>query len=205
MTCEACRAAAAHDVDGEIAARLHAASSTICGCEKFRLSDLSPRRVEDTEMLDLIISDPQSIQGGKLPHPSALVQIDRGGLSVLRDTASNDEFEITIRELKDRAEASGRERFFHGICSIPTTEIRVDGARRFLCVYDTALPAKPNHADIFGPDLKAMAETGISNAEHERRKRARIKRFIDKIGDCFVPASAFRQGAFIAHTRPKEN
>jgi hypothetical protein len=203
MTCEACRAAAAHEIDGEIAAKLHAAGVVICGCEKFRLSDHSPGPVDDSELLDLVISDPQSIQGGRLPHPSVLVQIDKGGLSVLRDAASDQEFEITIQELRARAEANGKERFFHGICSIQTAAIRTDGKSRFLCVYDTALATKPNHADIFGPDHKAMAVSDISRSELERRNRARIKQFIDKIGNCFVPASAFRGGAFVMHARPK--
>jgi hypothetical protein len=204
MTCEACRAAVAHQIEGEIAAKLHAACVAICGCEKFQLSDHSPGCVEDSELLDLIISDPQSIQGGKLPHPSVLVQIDRTGLSVLRDRAANEEFEQTIRELKDRAEEKGKERFFHGICSIQTAAIRGAGGSRFLCVYDTALPTKPNHADIFGPDLSAMAGAVISKSEHERRNRARIKQFIDRIGNCFVPAKSFRDGAFVAHSRPKQ-
>jgi hypothetical protein len=146
MTCEACRAAVAHPIATEIAARLHAACVAVCGCENFSLSDHSPGRVDDSELLDLIISDPQSIQDGKLPHPSALVQIDRAGLSVLRDRAANEEFEQTIRELKDRAEMNGKERFFHGICSIRTAGIRGDAENRFLCVYDTALRTKPNHA-----------------------------------------------------------
>jgi hypothetical protein len=204
MTCKACRAAAAHENDEEIAAKFHAAAATVCGCENFRLSDHSPGPVKDSELLDLIISDPQGIQGGKPPHPSILVQIDRGGLSVLRDTASSQEFEDTIQELKNRSKASGRERFFYGICSIPTAEIRFDGESRFLCVYDTAFPTKPNHADIIGPDLKAMADSEISRPEQERRNRVRIKRFIDKIGDCFVSANAFRNGEFVSHARPKE-
>jgi hypothetical protein len=203
MTCATCRAAAAHDIDGEIAAKLHAASEAVCGCEKFRLSVHSPGLVDDSETLDLIINDPQSIQDGKIPHPSALVQIDRSGLSVLRDRAGNDEFELTINELKARAQASNKERFFHGICSINAAAIRFNGEARFLCIYDTALPTKPNHADIFGPDLKAMCVTEISKGEHERRNRARIKKFLDVIGDCFVPARDFRGGAFISYSRPK--
>jgi hypothetical protein len=72
----------------------------------------------------------------------------------------------------------------------------------FYCVYDTALETKPNHADVFGPDLKAMAlPDQISKGEHERRNRARIKKFIEKIGNCFVPARSFRGGAFAKYSR----
>jgi len=202
MTCESCRAAVNHPVAAEIAAKLHAACQDICGCERFRLSDHSPRQVENQEILNLIIIDPQGIKDGKIPHPGALVQIDRGGLSVLRDCAANDEFELTINQLKARAERSGAERFFHGVCTFTAGTIRVDGESRLLCVYDTALKEKPSHADVFGPDLMAMAGSGsISKGEHERRNRARIKRFIDKIGDCFVLAKSFRGGAFVRYSR----
>jgi hypothetical protein len=204
MSYEACRAAVSHNVDPEIAGELHAACEPICGCEQFRLSDYSPGQVGDEETLNLIIIDPQGIQGGKIPHPGALVQIDRSGLSVLRDRSINEEFEITINELRARAKANGVERFFHGVCSFRASAIRFDGEGRFLCVYDTALQEKPSHADVFGPDLKAMASPEvISNGEHERRKRARIKKLIDKIGDCFAPASTFRNGVFAGYSRSK--
>jgi hypothetical protein len=133
-----------------------------------------------------------------------LVPIDTFGLSVLRDNAANEEFERTVTELKARAEARGKERFFHGICSFTARSIRYSGNDRFLCVYDTALPNKPNHADIFGPDLKAIAGVTMSKGEQERQNRARIKQFIDLIGNCFIPAANFRDGALTAHCRPKE-
>jgi hypothetical protein len=201
MNCEACRAAAAHDNSAEIASRLHAACKAVCGCEKYKLSDHSPSPVSDQETLNLIISDPQSIKDGKILHPGVLVQIDRAGLSVLRDQADNDEFEMTIQELNERARASGGERFFHGVCAFAAGSIRHDESARFLCVYDTGLAMKPNHADIVGPDHKAMAEDLISKGEQERRNRARIKKLIDRVRDSFVPAKTFRGGVFISHSR----
>jgi hypothetical protein len=201
MTCEECRAAAAHDNDQEIASKLHAASSDVCGCEQFRLAANSPGPVKDDEILDLILSDPQSIQNGRSPHPGILVQIDTFGLSVLRDSAANDEFEDTIIELRDRSKERGKERFFHGVCVFQAAEIRSEGTERFLCVYDTALPKRPHHADVFGPDLSAMASDKISRSEHERQKRARIKKLIERIEGKFVSATAFRHGAFAKYFR----
>jgi hypothetical protein len=202
MSCELCRAALSHPDDQEIAAKLHAACMDVCGCERYTLSDLSPGPVHDEELLNLIISDPQGIKDGKTPHPGILVQIDQAGLSVLRDAASNEEFEITIRELKERSEQKGGERYFFGICAFKARSIRVSGDRRFLCVYDTALDNKPNHADVFGPDLKAMAlPEQISKGEHKRRNMARIKKFIEQMGECFVPARMFRDGAFAKYSR----
>jgi hypothetical protein len=200
MTCEACRAALAHPNEKEIASKLHAATDGPCGCEKFRLAPQSPGVVQDDETLNLILTDPQSIKDGKSPHPGVLVQIDTFGLSVLRDAASNQEFEHTIRELIQRSKERGQERFFHGVCSFQAGEVRYDGQDRFLCVYDTALPEKPHHADVFGPDLSAP-EDKISKGERERRSRARIKKLLDRINGRFASVAAFRGGAFLVHGR----
>jgi hypothetical protein len=132
MSCELCRAAISHPVDAEIAAKLHAACTDICGCERYRLSSHSTGQVENAELLNLIVSDPQGIKDGKTPHPGMFVQIDRAGLSVLREGATNEEFELTIRELKDRAAQSGAERYFHGVCTLKAGEIRADGESKFL-------------------------------------------------------------------------
>ncbi len=202
MSLDSCRAAIAHENDKEIAERIHAACNSICGCEAFSLADGCPGTVRDSETLHLVISDPQSLLPDLTLNPASLVQIDYAGLSVLRGPAADGEFEITITELKARSASAGKERFFHGICSFAAATIRYNGSHRFLCVYDTALPGKPHHADVFGPDLRAIAGGAMSNSERERRKRQRIKQLIDRIGASFQPAQRFRGGIFAARSRP---
>jgi hypothetical protein len=201
MTCQQCREACSYSVKKERAARTHAASSEICGCETFSLSQYSPGIVSDDEKLHFVVSDPKSLLNGVL-SPNVLIQIDTGGLSILRDAASDEEFRITINELKARAEAQGAEWYFYGVCTFSASAIRYDEAKRFLCVYDTGLADKPNHADLMGPDLRALATPTISKGEHERRNRARIKRARDIIDSIFTGAARFRGGKFSEFARP---
>jgi hypothetical protein len=202
MSLESCRAAIAHERDKEIAEKVHAACASVCGCEAFSLGDGSPGPVEDPENLHLVISDPQSLLPDLTLNPASLVQIDYAGLSVLRDRAADGEFELTISELKARSASTGKERFFHGVCTFTASTIRYNGVDRFLCIYDTAMPGKPHHADIFGPDLRAMSGGAISKSEREKQNRQRIKQLIDRIGASFEPAQVFRNGVLAAYSRP---
>ncbi|MBA9069888.1 hypothetical protein FHR71_003649 [Methylobacterium sp. RAS18] len=149
------------------------------------------------------MSDPKALLNGSL-NPTALIQIDSGGLSILRDAASDDEFLLTIDQLKSRATQQGSEWYFFGVCTFSAATVRYDGDERFLCVYDTGLPDKPHHADIMGPDLRALSQPAISKGEQERRNRARIKKMIDKIGPVFIGASRFRGGKFSEYARPSQ-
>jgi hypothetical protein len=172
----------------------------ICGCENYSISDHSPGPVADNELLHFVVSDPKALLNGSL-NPTIMMQIDFGGLSTLRDAASNDEFDITIKQLKNRANSADAEWYFFGVCTFSVSTIRHENNERFLCVFDTGLPDKPNHADVMGPDLAAMSNPPLSKREQEKRNRARIKRMIDKIGPVLTGASRFRLGVFAEYAR----
>ncbi|OSI67658.1 hypothetical protein BSZ22_24545 [Bradyrhizobium canariense] len=128
-----------------------------------------------------------------------LVQLDFSGVSVLRDCATNDEFDLTLRELKARSTAAGATRYFHGVCAFAAARVRYDEGARLVGVYDTSLPQKPNHADMIAPDHHAGTDASKSQRERERRKRH--KRVIELIGSTLVPARQFRSGSFKAFAR----
>jgi hypothetical protein len=199
MTCAACRKAFAAQPEEDIARKLHRATAATCGCEHFKMRDTSPGAVQDEEMLDLVISDPNSLLNDGSINPSMFIPLDRAGLSVLRGAATNDEFEITISELKERSSDRGHQRFFHGICEFKAVTVRYDGEKRLVGVYDTVLPGKVHHADIVGPDLHVISTA--SKAEQERDRRKRYKKILELIGASFVPARKFRNGAFVHHGR----
>ncbi|WP_027555241.1 hypothetical protein [Bradyrhizobium sp. Cp5.3] len=199
MSSENCRAAIASMPPERIAERLHQATPEMCGCEAYQLGDTSPGRVADAETLNLIVSDPNSLLPDGTLNPSMLVQLDYSGVSVLRNSATNDEFELTLNELKARSTASGRARYFHGVCAFAAAVVRYDQDSRLVGVYDTSLPQKPNHADMIAPDMHAG--TGASNSQKERDRRKRHKRVIELIGTSLVPARQFRSGAFLAFAR----
>jgi hypothetical protein len=190
--CRACRAAARFEPARERAVRIHAAINERFGCERFTLGPHCPGRVLDAEYLNLIITDPQTIdhRTGRL-LPVLVKQVDEKGLSVLRDQAANDEFEITYAQLKEASDSAGKERFFHGVCRFQTSVVRYENNERYLGVYATALPGRRYHADIFAPPL-------TTRREHEARK----KNIIYKIGPSLVGVSDFRNRAFSGHARP---
>jgi hypothetical protein len=195
MSRENCLAALSSVPPETIAEQLHKATSELCGCEAYRLGDTSPGRVADDEILNLIISDPSSLMPDGSLHPSLLLQLDRGGVSVLRDCAADDEFALTLSELSARSAAAGRARYFHGVCAFAASTVRHDQGARLVGVYDTSLPQKPNHADMIAPDTHA--DTGASNKQKEKDQRKRQKRVIELIGPSLVSARQFRAGAFV--------
>src|SRR3954451_2251268 len=195
MSCQACRQACKHPDIKERAALTNAATSEVCGCQRYRIDDLSPGPVENGEELHFVVADPNGLINGRL-NQAYLTPLDFGGVSVLRDGADDTEFALTIRQLKANAEAKGKEWFLYGVCSFRADAVRFENDGRLACVYDTALPDKQHHADVMGPALQAA-----SKSELERLRRSRIKRVVEKIGTAFVPAARFRGGRFRQHAR----
>jgi hypothetical protein len=152
--------------------------------------------VSDNEILNLIITDPNHLINGVELNPALAMQIDRGGLSTLRDLASNDEFSLTIQELRARSASNGDERFFHGVLAFEAGKVRTVGGERFLCVYDTGMENKPYHADIMAPPVSGESKSQISRAQ-----MARYRKLIEVIGPSLVPAERFRNGAFAEFAR----
>jgi len=190
--CSLCKLAIWSDPDERRAQRLAHVRTDPFSCERCRLSIWSPGRVNDDEILHLIITDPQSVdsRSGQL-LPRAVNQIDRAGQSVLRDGASNRQFRWTYGEMKKASDARGIPRFFHGVCSFPARVIRYDNNSRLLGVYDTALLSRRYHADLFAPPL------GLSRRDKERRTELIIR----KVGPNFASVAKFRGGLFLKFAR----
>jgi hypothetical protein len=189
--CRACRSAAHFEPAQERATRVHRACENPFACERYKLGRGSPGPVSDAEYLNLVITDPQAIdpRTGKL-LPILVNQIDRGGLSVLRDAATIAEFDVTFAEMKKSSDAKGNERYFHSVCRFLTFSVRLENQARHLGVYDTALPGRPHHADILAPPP-------ASRRDQEARKR----RIIDKIGPSLIAVADFRGGTFVKYAR----
>jgi len=120
-------------------------------------------------------------------NPTFLISLDSDGLSVLRRTAKDSEFELTLEELKARWDEKVRK--FHGVATLKTSKVRYDAGERRCCVYDTAMAGKPHHADIAGPGIKAASRSAA-----EKLRRQRIKGLIDNAVLRFELAADFRGG-----------
>jgi hypothetical protein len=182
MGCLDCRKALAEQT-GTFADRIHAASDEPCGCERHSLSDLSPGVVCDNESLCFIISDPDGMGDGGV-NPILLQRVHSGGLSVLRATASTEEFAQTLEELRLRWAASVRS--FAGIVAFDCSAVRHSKGERLCCVFDTAVPGKPHHADIVSRPAKVT---------EGRKEKLSTKRLAEAMGSRFETPSKFRGGA----------
>jgi hypothetical protein len=162
-------------------------------CERYAIGPRCPGPVADTEFLNLIISDPQTVdpRSGRL-FPVLVTQVDGNGMSVLRDQATDAEFDITYAEMKQASDARGKPRFFHGVCRFLAGDVRYEAGERYLGVYATALPRRRHHADILAPPPPAMTR---------KEQEARKKRIIDKIGSRLLSVSDFRNGAFAPYAK----
>lgn len=189
VSCIACRIALASDPQHQRCEQVYAIESGSLACEQCGASDLGP--VSDDEVLNFLVCDPP-FEDGTLT-PGGLVQIDRSGLSVLRDAASDDEFRKTYRQLSE-----GKPRNLVAIARFTASTVRYDGDQRLVGVYDTPLDGKPNHCDILGPHIPVVPDvTSKTKAETLRKKR--IKKLIEKIGPAaLVPTEDFR-GGFLFH------
>lgn len=164
------------------------ASDTPCGCEQSSVSELSPGVVGDEEELHFLVCDPGGMLDGRL-NPDFLRQLDKDGLSVLRGAAGNEEFTLTLAELKPRW--AERVRRFHGVATFRAGQVRFENGERICCVYDTALEGKPNHAVVAGPEFKG----------NDRKKLiARRKKYIIDVMKRFETASEFRGGFLLSLT-----
>ena len=186
MSCVTCLAAIKGA--GALVERMDQAAADICGCEQVRLHELSPGVVLDDEELHFLVCHPDgTLDNGKL-NPTFLTPLDQDGLSVLRAAAENAEFELTLKELKERWNQNARK--FHGIATFSARAVRYDdGQNRLCCIYDTAMTGKPHHADIAGPGIKAK-----SKSEAKRLSKQRIKSLIDNAVLRFESAKEFRSG-----------
>lgn len=197
MTCEECRAAAWGSEPKFIVKNVNKASGGVpCGCEVHRLSEHSPGLVRDEELLNLLVTYPQHILPDGHVHPALLVSVDVNGQSVLRGDASDDEFKITLKMLRDGARRkNGGELYLHGVFSFNASVIRYVAGDRLVCVLDTAMQDRPHHADIMGPSVLRNDEETLSKNQTKKRQMARIRDILDLIGPTMISAKEFRDSA----------
>ena len=197
MSCEACRGALSPEA-GRVN-RINECIEQTCGCEVYSVSDYSPGCVDDDEDLHYLVPTPEGrTENGHL-NPTFLISIDTEGLSVLRDSAQDIEFETTVAELRPRWQDKNRS--LEGIMSFKASTVRYLDEKRLCCVYDTGMPEKPNHADLMAPSLEKLFPSS-SKTELKKRQRARLKQIIDQIGNGFTEVTEFRDGRLAHLAKP---
>ncbi|QEE40706.1 MULTISPECIES: hypothetical protein [unclassified Methylobacterium] len=118
-----------------------------------------------------------------------LLQLDKKGLSVLRQNASDHEFEITFDLLKEASRKRDKDRFWHSVATMPAGDVREKDGEKIAAVYDTSVKDRRHHADIMGVST-------------DRKQKERHKKAILDIMNLSISSTAeFRGGVFAHHAR----
>lgn len=141
-----------------------------CPCEQVSMHPDSPGPVKDGEMLDLLLTDPQAIVDGKI-NPIVFSHAVKNGLSTIRSTAPVEEYRAVLEALNKRSQVANKHRYFDSVLRFSAGMVREVDGKRFLCVYDTALPGQPNHVDLMSPNASAFED------------KTELKKFLRKLKD----------------------
>jgi hypothetical protein len=130
---------------------------------------------------------------------TVITHAERKGMSVLRDKASNEEFQRIIQtRIRDAA-----KQHFHGVATVSCARIRELAAKegsdqrrrgdRFYCVLDTDMEGLPNHADVFAtvPHPHPNQPTTGHKAAWRRERAQLLALLVENVFDPQV----FRAGA----------
>ncbi|MFK5598241.1 hypothetical protein ACFZ8E_14785 [Methylobacterium sp. HMF5984] len=129
------------------------------------------------------------LRSGKL-LAGVLIQLEKKGLSALRQNAANQEFEITFKLLKDASIERGKERFWHSVATMPAGSVRAKDSEKISAVYDTSVENRRHQADIMG--------ISTERKQKERNKKA----LLDVMNLNITSTDEFRGGVFSHHARP---
>ncbi len=169
-----------------------------CVCESVSVGRYgSPAAVRSSETLHSILIAPVDFENDQIAM-TLLTHAARKGMSVLRESASNDEFQRIIA-----ASTSGdARRHFRAVASLSCSDIRAlvagengDQRRagdRLYCVLDTDMDGLPHHADIFATLPRPHPGRGPKAAW-----RAEREKLMDLMLRNVSTAPQFRGGALI--------
>lgn len=118
-----------------------------CACEAHPMSPHSPGVVRDEELVSRFIFSPMHVTKSGAIKPSLFSHAERQGCSVQRERAENQE---VISFVHDFLQVSADHKWL-GVVSARSGDLRalrIDGVpERPICVYDTAEPNNPAHAE----------------------------------------------------------
>ena len=143
-------------------------------CEAESISEYSPGRVEDDELLTKLIVDPIHFDPATgVISPLAFQDATTIDLSLFREALASDE---ELQSAIDAIKATGasklppQDRGIQLVMQATAGDLRSlafeGGSERMCMVYDTALPDKPAHASVFTP---TSARKGAKQREVRRK------------------------------------
>ena len=166
-----------------------------CYCEKYRMSKSSRGVVVDQEALSRFVFFPMHVntKGDKV-KPTFFDQVHTSGCSLQRESiAPTAELASFVSNFLEGSYDRGWIGVLSAGCKA-VRDIRIeDGIEQALCVYDTAEPNNPAHAEMFSARRTAME---ADRGELRFHLRAAFS------NGTIVPAPAYRDGAVWNHLSP---
>lgn len=141
------------------------AAAPECACEAHRMSEHSPGPVAHEEKLSRFILLPHHIDKKGRAKPNLFSHVANKGCSVQReDRAGNAELAHFVRRFLESTPNARWSGVVIGHCGTLRAFRIGSGVRRTLCVYDTAEPHNPAHAEICRTAVVADDEGDLNEA-----------------------------------------
>lgn len=172
-----------------------------CICERHLLGRHgSPSKVEDFETLhSVVLNIDEAMSSGALMY-QFISQSQKKGMSVLRESASDDEFRTIIRQ-----RLSKPDRMLRGFVTFKCSEVRqlradesangFNKGDRLYYVLDTDLKGLPHHADVFAT---------VSPSTTPAMRRQQRGRMMQLLAGRMQVHNEFRVGVFSEFAQAQE-
>ncbi|WP_133121891.1 hypothetical protein [Pleomorphomonas carboxyditropha] len=183
----------------ELASAIDACSPK-CACQHNTVSEYSIGPIGDDEYLIRLVISPQHVRIKKTattPKDGVLSQAESSGMSIFRDSASNEELKAVAEKLVNGARSNGNAKA--GLFGV--LRFRCGDARDYFpddeedpvyCIYDTAKADLPSHGDTFQR----------VNGFDQPRRDLRRKGLFSVLEKTFVPVDKFRDGLLASLAPP---
>lgn len=139
-----------------------------CGCECHSFCPATGGPIKDGEMLARLFTSPAlyDIEADEIVR-SRITSVHSRGLSIIRQSASDEEIVLTVREL---TESAAERQTLIGASFFRAVRIRsLADPDRWFCVYHTPAPHKTHHADLLGTMPNARSKSQRRNQLSDRR------------------------------------
>lgn len=171
-----------------------------CLCEKVQVGNESPGPVADEEFLYRLIISPGDIDEEGEILLSALRTVKEDGLSVFRESASDDDIIALVSDRLASVEGSPTK-VVQGLLRIQTSVVRAlqnEELGRLFCVYDETVPRRvielprvPTHVTV----LQRLYEAG--KADRKAKITTTQKMLFDSVKHLKVDLAEFREGLLL--------
>jgi hypothetical protein len=160
----------------------------------------SPGPIKESETIYSVLTAPVDLDNEQIAL-TLVTHAERKGMSIMREKASDNEFELIIKSrIKDNP-----ERWIRGFAGVSCGDVRAlsTGSReetprvRLFYILDTDMVGLPHHGDIF-----ATFPNPYDDKDGKRARRSRRDKMLELLNKNIRDVTDFRDGAFKKYGQP---